>query len=121
MDGDDFEFEANPGCTTLEMPVLFRYTSYRSGGASAYTIDHVNCLVDGSSVFTGDAFGPVVNHLGTNSDILMHYVKNLFQKASLTVVETPDLPDSLPYHNNIGDIHCGTNVRRVIPIYKWWQ
>jgi len=29
--------------------------------------------------------------------------------------------DSRFYHNDMGNIHCGTNVKRAIPSYKWWE
>lgn len=29
--------------------------------------------------------------------------------------------NSIPYHENLGDIHCGTNVRRIIPDAKFWE
>ena len=56
--GDQFTFDAEPTCKTIEMPVLFWY----DGGAVAYTVDHVNSLVDGSTVITGDPYGPNVSY-----------------------------------------------------------
>jgi hypothetical protein len=98
--GDYFEFEADPTCSTIEMPVLF------SGGAEtayAYTIDHANCLVDGGTVFTGQT------HESSTDDVLKDYVTNMFGKAGYSTITDAD---SSYYHNGGGDIHCGTNVMR---------
>ncbi len=112
--GDYFLFNADPDYAALEMPVLF----YNYGGASAYTTNHVNSLIDGSKVFTGLAHGPEFDYLDkTNSDILMDYAQRLFQKAGYTVKKA----DSRFYHHFGGDVHCGTNVKRNIPDYRWWE
>jgi len=115
LQGDYFEFKANPNYAALEMPVLF----YNLSGASAYTTNHVNSLVKGSSnVVTGAAHGPVVDYLGQgSSDILRDYAKKIFQKAGYSVTTA----DSRFYHHFCGDVHCGTNTKRVIPTYKWWD
>jgi hypothetical protein len=108
--GDYFEFEADPSCSTIEMPVLF-YDYY--GGAAAYTINHVNCLVDGQTVFTGQT------HEQNTDYVIRDYVTNMFGKAGFSQTI---MADSRFYHWWGGDIHCGTNVQRVIPSsYKWWE
>jgi len=112
---DTFVFEADPDCNTIEMPVLFFKDD---NGASAFTINHVNSLVDGGTVFTGDPNGPkVLNEPNEPNDILMNYAKRLFIKAGFSGVNDAD---SRYYHYG-GNIHCGTNVQRVIPDYKWWE
>jgi len=99
---------------TLEMPVLFQ----NSGKALAYTNNHVNSLIDDTSVISAQSFGPSVNYTGSGaSNILGDYVENIFTKAGLTV--TP--ADDRTYHNNQGSLHCGTNVQRDIPTDKWWE
>jgi len=66
-----------------------------------------------------DAYGPEVNYAGAgSSDILADYVAAAFARAGYTsVIEA----DSRWYHNSQGNIHCGTNVRRAIPAYLWWE
>ena len=68
-----------------------------------------------------------VDHAGLGtSDILMDYVRNLFDKSGYSNVNEAD---SRFYHNWSGDIHCGTNKQRTIPPgpqedppgYDWWQ
>lgn len=97
--GDYFEFEADPSCSTIEMPVLFT----DGVDAYAYIINHVNCLVDGGTVFTGKT------HEEYTGNILKTYVTNMFGKAGYTTITDAD---SSYYHGGVGDIHCGTNVRR---------
>jgi len=101
---DEFFFTVNTNCTTLEMPVLFRQdVRSKQRFAVAYTINHVNCLVDGNTVFTGDPY----DDSGTNR--FKDYVEDLFNKAGYSDIV---FADSIHYHNREGDIHCGTNVRR---------
>ena len=87
-----------------------------------YTTDHVNCLVDGDTVFTGQT------HEEGTGNVIQDYVEALFGKAGYRYKpENPDDDniidvDSSCYHKGDGDIHCGTNARRVIPdSYKWWD
>ena len=85
----------------------------------AYTNNHVNCLVDGDTVFTASSHGPVVDYdsSGTASDILGDYVSAMFARAGYTAITQAN---EVYYHNRLGSIHCGTNARRVAPTYEWW-
>jgi len=113
--GDYFTFKANPSCTTIEMPVLFE--KKLSGRAGAKTINYVNCLVDGGRVFTGQTHELPDSPPGT----LTTYVRSLFEKAGFATSSIIEADSSTLYHPS-GDIHCGTNVQRVIPIsYEWWE
>jgi len=90
------------------------------GGARAYTIDHVNSLSDEGAtvgtVFTGDPFGPCV--LPGAGDILAQYAAFAFLWAGYQNIL---LVDSRYYHNGYGDVRCGTNAKRAIPTYNWWE
>ncbi len=101
------------------MPVLF-WEEPSSSRALAYTNNHVNCLVDGSTVLTAQSHGPVVQYDPPvpASDILGDYVDAMFQKAGYQTVTDAD---ELNYHNYAASIHCGTNVQRRIPSYNWWD
>ena len=77
------------------MPVLFSY-------GDAYSINHVNSLVDVGKVFSGST------HESDTGDIFKNYVEKVFNKAGLSTI----FADSLLYHDALGDIHCGTNVQR---------
>jgi len=114
--GDIFTFEADPTCTTVEMPVMF---DYDGAGALPSSVNHVNSLVDGNTVITGRTYGPSVDYLGAGAgDILADYVAAAFQRAGCNTVIAVD---STAYHFQGGDIHCGTNVKRVTPSYNWWE
>lgn len=113
--GDVFTFNADPLCTTLEIPVCFHQLQ-----PLAITNNAVNCLVkDASTVFTAEIFGPETDYLGNGnvSDILDDYRNALFSKVYSTVYT----PLEMVYHVNQGSIHCATNVQRVIPTYNWWD
>jgi parallel beta-helix repeat protein len=123
---DKFTFFANPNCNTLEMPQLF-YQDYKyfQGRAGDYTINHVDAVVDKNVVFTGRAYGPpVLNNCDPddpNDDILMAYVKGLFEKAGYTEPNSIIDVDSRVYQWGGGSIWCGTNMIREIPDYNWWD
>lgn len=113
--GDVFTFNADPLCTTLEIPVCFYMAQ-----PVAITNNAVNCLVkDASAVFTAEIFGPETDYLGNGnvSDILDDYRNTLFSKVYSTV----HTPLEMVYHVQNGSIHCATNVQRVIPSYNWWD
>ena len=132
--GDVFFYKTNPSATMLKMPVLFAggFTlfeeSTRNSSSSVilgttklspFSTNHINALVDGTTVVTGKAYGPGVNWNGTgNRDIFQDYANNTYKKAGFTrIVEV----DSRLYHNGSGNIHCGTNVIRSLPTDNWWD
>lgn len=116
--GDTFTFTANPNSPVVQMPVLFR--PFGGLTAVAYTPDFVNSFVNGSTVITGRAFGPIVNWSGNGaSDILQAYASAEYRSAGLQNIITVD---ARAYQNEDGSVHCATNVIRVIPGPKmWWE
>ncbi|MCH8828848.1 MAG: hypothetical protein IID45_04645 [Planctomycetes bacterium] len=87
--------------------------------ADAYTVDHANLLDDGTTIITGNAYGSSVNYDGTGAkDILKEYVTAMFQKAGYTNIMMTDVRN---YHDDFGSLHCGTNVRRILPALNWWE
>ncbi|QOV90295.1 protein-arginine deiminase family protein [Humisphaera borealis] len=130
--GDVFTYATNPAATLIKMPVLFYGPDAFFQGApigqsvviegpprlGAFTMNHVNSLVDGGTVITGKAQGPKVAWRGgTASDILEDYAAAVFRGAGYTTVR---FADAAIYHNSGGSIHCGTNAIREIPTEKWW-
>ena len=109
---DVFTFNADPTCTTLEIPVIY--------DGVAVTNNTVNCLVDGNTVITADLFGPHVDYFetGTETDILEDYTLSMFAKV-YSDIKTAD--ERFAYHRESGSIHCATNVQRTIPSYNWWD
>ncbi len=122
---DVFRFEADPTCTTIEMPVLFKAHTGTApeytGFSVASTIDHANCFVDGTYLLIGD---PGDEYSSTTA--MTVYVKALLQRAGY---EHPPaqgafdpMVDSQSYHNTFSNVHCGTNTRRACPpVLKWWE
>lgn len=97
------------------MPVLFR----DDGGAVALTNNVVNCLVDGNSVFVALPYGPDVDiGGGSDEDILEDYVGRMLERVGYGDIR---FCEERAYHNRMGSIHCGTNVRRAIPGGNWWE
>jgi hypothetical protein len=127
--GDMFSFNTNPGATLLKMPVLFGTPSapisssdiIGPGGlrVSAFSVNHINSLIDSDTAVTGTTFGPKVNWNGTGaSDLFGDYVTDVFHRAGVRNVV---FADSTVYHNSGGSIHCGTNTIRKIPDAQWWE
>jgi hypothetical protein len=119
--GDTFRFSADPSTDIVEIPVLFQGVYDLQGlyhGATAFSSDSVNSLVDGSIVFTPETYGPVVNYSGSGAaDILHDYVDAAFQHCCGLV---PEFVDARYYHDGGGSIHCATNDIRLIPESHWW-
>jgi hypothetical protein len=83
-----------------------------------FTVNHINSLVDGTTVVTGNAFGPKVAWRDSvRRDLLQDYVTSTFKRAGYTAVA---VVDSTTYHNSGGSLHCGTNAIREIPAGPWW-
>jgi hypothetical protein len=123
--GDSFTYNTVPGATMLRMPQLFA-SPFLLGDPSnpidpvltPFSVNHVNSLVDGTTVVTGKPFGPKVAWRDTvRRDLLQDYVKSTFKRAGYDAVE---FVDSTTYHNTGGNLHCGTNVIRAIPVRRWW-
>jgi hypothetical protein len=127
--GDMFSFNTNPGATLLKMPVLFGTPSAPISSSdiigpgelrvSAFSVNHINSLIDSDTAVTGTTFGPKVNWNGTGaSDLFGDYVTDVFHRAGVRNVV---FADSTVYHNSGGSIHCGTNTIRKIPDAQWWE
>jgi hypothetical protein len=90
-------------------------------GYAAYSINFVNFLVDGDTIITGYAYGPVVDYKGTGPrDLFQDDVDGTFKLAGFDPTKTVKT-EARFHNNNTGFIHCGTNVIREIPDTKWWD
>ena len=125
--GDLFSFHSNPLATLVKMPVMFAsgfsltQTSTGPTGPtrlSPFSTNHVNSLVNGSTVIAGKAYGPVVDFDGTGKkDIFQDYARRVFHRMGYKLIK---FTDARIYHNSGGSIHCGTNVIRQLPVDPWW-
>jgi hypothetical protein len=48
------------------------------------------------------------------------YVQEMFRMAGYAKPDQHTTDDRI-YSNGCGSLHCGTNVQRAIPSYKWWE
>ena len=62
--------------------------------------------------FVSKQFGPLDN---TGKDILAESIKDAL-KATTIFVDDWDF-----YHRAKGGVHCGSNVKRELPTYNWWE
>ncbi len=123
--GDSFTFKTRPNATLLKMPVLFASPGELTDPFPPsqprllpFSEDHVNALVDGTTVVTGRAFGPKVKWNGAAvSDLFQGYASAVFKKGGYTKVV---FADARIYHNSSGSVHCATNAIRALPSEKWW-
>ncbi|HEX8325259.1 MAG TPA: protein-arginine deiminase family protein [Tepidisphaeraceae bacterium] len=123
--GDTFGFKTRSDATLLKMPVLFASpglffdgTTPENPRLTPFSEDHVNSLVDGTTVVTGRAFGPKVKWNGSvASDLFEGYATGVFKEGGYTRVA---FTDARFYHDASGSVHCATNVIRALPTDEWW-
>jgi hypothetical protein len=114
--GDRFTFTVDPTIPWVHIPVL-----YRDGGEGegiALTGNHVNALVDGETIITARAHGPLVDLGEGPVDILAYYVARELERAGYRQIV---FVDDLAYHSESGSVHCATNVFRELPDTSWWD
>ena len=119
--GDAFSFQTRPDATLVKMPVLFSASFPSDDPATPmtpYSEDHMNSLVDGTTVITGRAYGPTVKWNGTTAtDLFQGYAAAAFRAGGYTNVV---FTDARVYHNAAGSVHCATNAFRDVPADDWW-
>ena len=119
--GNISSFTADPTSRTLEAPVLFDdgVPHCNFGDVAAFTNNIVNCFVDGPRVIAAEINGPHIEYKpGYTGDIMKDYAQKLFELAGYTDIR---FVDEHIYHDRYGSVHCGTNSRREIPSYNWWE
>ncbi|XP_027567261.1 protein-arginine deiminase type-1-like [Pipra filicauda] len=97
----------------VDIPQLFRQNEL-SGDADAFFPDMVNMLVLGRHLGIPKPFGPVVG----GQCCLEQRVRELLEPLGLTCTF---IDDYFSYHVRLGEVHCGTNVRRKPFAFKWWN
>ncbi|XP_020637768.3 protein-arginine deiminase type-3 [Pogona vitticeps] len=95
----------------IDIPQLF---SSSCGKANAYFPDMVNMLVLGKYLGIPKPFGPIIHE----QCCLEEKVRSLMEPLGLSCTFIDDFET---YHTNLGEIHCGTNVRRKPFSFKWWN
>ncbi|XP_075394494.1 protein-arginine deiminase type-1-like [Tenrec ecaudatus] len=95
----------------IDIPQLFQMSgSY----AEAFFPDMVNMVVLGKYLGIPKPFGPLIN----GRCCLEEKVRSLLEPLGLRCIF---IDDYLSYHELLGEVHCGTNVRRKPFPFKWWN
>ncbi len=102
----------------IKVPSLFETVSNCGGRVAALIPGMANLIVanvDGQTthVFTADPFFRSTTNQATDPMI------NAFKAASSPTLQWHFIDDWNTYHLGLGEVHCGTNVRRT-PTASWW-
>ncbi|MGH3517951.1 MAG: protein-arginine deiminase family protein [Haloechinothrix sp.] len=96
----------------IEIPVLF-WPPGRDGRTAAFFPDMVNHLVLGNVSVVPRPYGPEVDGLDAFADAF---------QAAMPERTVHFIDDWYAYHEMLGEVHCGTNVRRQPPDdVHWWE
>ncbi|XP_015340293.1 protein-arginine deiminase type-1 [Marmota marmota marmota] len=95
----------------VDIPQLFSLQGTR---AEAFFPDMVNMVVLGQHLGIPKPYGPLIN----GRCCLEEEVRALLEPLGLHCVFVDDF---LSYHKLLGEVHCGTNVRRQPFPFKWWH
>ncbi|XP_028609795.1 protein-arginine deiminase type-1 [Grammomys surdaster] len=95
----------------VDIPQLF---FLKGAYAEAFFPDMVNMVVLGKYLGIPKPFGPIID----GRCCLEEKVRSLLEPLGLRCVF---IDDFLFYHQLLGEIHCGTNVRRKPFTFRWWN
>uniref|UniRef100_A0AAQ4NVF2 protein-arginine deiminase n=1 Tax=Gasterosteus aculeatus aculeatus TaxID=481459 RepID=A0AAQ4NVF2_GASAC len=99
----------------IDLPILFKLQRHECEyRAAAYYPDMVNMIVLGKELGIPKPFGPRVNgRCALEAEML-----SLMGRLGLTCTFVDDFAS---YHKLLGEVHCGSNVRREAFDFKWWH
>ncbi|XP_055016073.1 protein-arginine deiminase type-2 isoform X2 [Boleophthalmus pectinirostris] len=99
----------------IDLPILFKLLEYRGQyRAAAYYPDMVNLIVLGRNLGIPKPFGPQVNGVCALEQEMVSLMGNLGLTCTF-------IDDFASYHKLLGEVHCGSNVRRAPFDFKWWN
>lgn len=99
----------------IDLPILFKLVKEDNGyRAVAYYPDMVNMIVLGKNLGIPKPFGPKVNGRCALETKMCSLMEGL--GLSCTFID-----DFASYHELLGEVHCGSNVRREPFEFKWWN
>lgn len=100
----------------IDLPILFKLVQEESGisRALAYYPDMVNMIVLGKNLGIPKPFGPRVN----GRCALEAEMSSLMEGLGLNCTFIDNFKS---YHKLLGEVHCGSNVRRKPFDFKWWN
>nr|XP_033777414.1 protein-arginine deiminase type-2-like isoform X1 [Geotrypetes seraphini] len=96
----------------IDIPALFRLD--KSGKALAFFPSMVNMVVLGTDLGIPKPYGPIIEETCCLEGYMTSMLKPLGLKCTF-------IDDVVSYHRKLGEVHCGTNVRRKPFTYKWWN
>ncbi|XP_031760628.1 protein-arginine deiminase type-2 isoform X1 [Xenopus tropicalis] len=96
----------------IDIPALFKLES--GGRALAFFPNMVNMLVLGKELGIPKPYGPVIKESCCLEDHMVSLMKPF--ELNCTFIE-----DFTSYHKKLGEVHCGTNVRRKPFPFQWWR
>uniref|UniRef100_A0A8C6LTT3 Peptidyl arginine deiminase, type II n=1 Tax=Nothobranchius furzeri TaxID=105023 RepID=A0A8C6LTT3_NOTFU len=96
----------------IDLPILFKLE--KDFRAAAYYPDMVNMIVLGKNLGIPKPFGPRVN----GRCALEAEMCSLMEALGL---QCTFIDDFASYHKMMGEVHCGSNVRRKPFDFKWWN
>nr|KAF6379686.1 peptidyl arginine deiminase 2 [Myotis myotis] len=96
----------------IDLPALFKMDESRQ--AIAYFPNMVNMIVLDKDLGIPKPFGPQIEEVCC----LETHVRSLLEPLGLCCTFVDDIS---AYHKFLGEIHCGTNVRRKPFAFKWWH
>ncbi|XP_004679411.1 PREDICTED: protein-arginine deiminase type-2 [Condylura cristata] len=96
----------------IDLPALFKMDENRQ--AQAYFPNMVNMIVLNKDLGIPKPFGPQVEE----QCCLEAHVRGLLEPLGLSCTFLDDIS---AYHKYLGEVHCGTNVRRKPFAFKWWH
>ncbi|XP_078498937.1 protein-arginine deiminase type-3-like [Lissotriton helveticus] len=97
----------------IDIPVLFERPEKEARVAALFP-DLVNMIVLGKLLGIPKPFGPIIN----GKCCLEEKVCSLLEPLGLTCHFIDDFSS---YHAKLGEVHCGSNVRREPFAFKWWN
>ncbi|KAB0402232.1 hypothetical protein E2I00_013697 [Balaenoptera physalus] len=96
----------------IDLPALFKMDESRQ--ARAFFPNMVNMIVLNKDLGIPKPFGPQVEEVCC----LETHVRSLLEPLGLCCTFVDDIS---AYHKFLGEVHCGTNVRRKPFTFKWWH
>ncbi|RVE72900.1 hypothetical protein OJAV_G00044770 [Oryzias javanicus] len=98
----------------IDLPILFHLEPEEGFRAGALYPDMVNMIVLGKNLGIPKPFGPKVN----GRCALEAEMSSLMGGLGLNCTF---IDDFYSYHKKLGEVHCGSNVRRKPFHFKWWN
>ncbi|XP_056397936.1 protein-arginine deiminase type-2-like [Hyla sarda] len=95
----------------IDLPALFKL---RQDQAVAFFPNMVNMIVLGKDLGIPKPYGPVLKETCCLEDYVIDQLRPLNLRCTF-------IDDVVSYHKQLGEVHCGTNVRRKPFTFKWWQ